>query len=283
MYYKIVAGIDEGPRSRDAAVLAEALAEACDGDLLLVAAFADPLLPFPLTLGGGTHRTAEAQATLAHVRPGLAPKAHTRVLADVSPVRALRRCAGDELADVVVIGSSQKAAHGQAKLGRTGQALLRDLPCGMAVAAAGIAEQPFALRRIVVGVDGRSDSRAALSFARVLASGCGAELVPVAVVEDALPPEMSVLGTIATLTEWDELMAERREKLRRRLAREDVEAELRSGQPAAELAAAAADADLLVVGGRRRGRLDRIVSESTSELLCRGGVCSVLRIPERSS
>ena len=56
--FSIVAGVDAGPHSRDAASLAQALATACSAGLLLVATYQDPLLPFyvyavSLILAGG--------------------------------------------------------------------------------------------------------------------------------------------------------------------------------------------------------------------------------------
>lgn len=282
MYRKILAGVDEDPRSRDAAVLAEALAEACDADLLLVSAYQDPVLPFPLTVGGGSHRAGDARAVLGSVRPGCAPRAHTLTVPDVSPVRALRRTARDERAELLVLGSGGQGHPGCAHLGRTGRHLLHDLRCGLAVAARGIADGDFRLRRIVVGVDDGPESRAALTTARELALAAEAELVVVGVVEDAVPVERTPLGMVSDLARWDDIIAARRDHLTHQLESivgpDGPPAQIRVGSPPEELADAADGADLIVLGPRRHTAAQRLALGSTSETLCDHARCSVLLV-----
>jgi nucleotide-binding universal stress UspA family protein len=55
--------------------------------------------------------------------------------------------------------------------------------------------------------------------------------------------------------------------------------EIRNGYPPAELADAAKAADLLVIGSRRWGALERIVIGSTAEELLRRTPCSLLLVP----
>lgn len=280
MYHKILAAVDEDPRSRDAAVLAEALAESCAADLLLVSAFQDPLLPFPPTVGGGAHRGADARAALAAVRPDYAPRARTVTVPDVSPVRALRRTVREEHADLLVVGSGGERRPGCTHLGRTGRRLVHDLPCALAVAADGVADGDFALRRIVVGVDGWAGSRAVLAVARDLAAASGAELAVVGVVEEGVPVELTPLGMVKDLADWDELMADRHRRLAERLERLVGSAGprpvIREGGTAEELGRAAEGADLLVLGSRRQSAAARLAMGSTSEALCDAAACSVL-------
>lgn len=284
MYTKIMAGVDEGPRARDAAALAEALAEATGADLLLVAAYPDPLLPFPLTVSRQGHRAEESRAVLHRVRPRYAPLAHTQTVADISPVRGLRRAVRDERPDLLVIGSSAKAPYGETCLGHTGRALLREQTCAIAVAAACVADEGVVLREIVVGVDGCPQSVAALAVARELAAGSGARLRVVGVVDDGLPPELWAINVIADISDWNRIVAARRTTLVDRLttilgpaAAQD--AELRTGSPAHELAGAAAGADLLVVGAHHHTAFDRFTLGSVSDALCSGAECSVLLVP----
>jgi nucleotide-binding universal stress UspA family protein len=284
MYHKILAGVDEDPRARDAAVLAESLAEACDADLLLVAAHQAPLLPFPLTVSREPHRAGDARAALVSVRPDCAPRAHTRTIPDVSPVRALRRCARDERADLLVVGSGGPPRAGRTRLGRTGKALMHDVHCAMAIAATGIADEDFALRRIVVGVDDRAEAHAALDVARELAAGAGAQLTVVAVVDDSVPVERTSFGMVSDLARWDEIIEARRAHLVHRLetvvGSDGPPVDIRVGLPATELADATQDADLLVLGARHRTLAERLSLGSTTEVLCSGaGVCSLLLVP----
>jgi nucleotide-binding universal stress UspA family protein len=249
-----------------------------------VAAYQDPLLPFPLTVGGGSRRESEARACLAAVRPDCAPRAHTATVPDVSPVRALRRVVRDRHADALVLGSGGERHLGRTHLGRTGRALVHDLTCALAVAAHGVADDgTFALRRVVVGVDGSPGSRAALAAARELAAGAGAELTVVGVVDESVPIEHTPIRMVADLASWDEIIDARRAHLVHRveavLGGEGPPPEIRVGGPAEELERASEGADLLVVGARRQTKVSRMVLGSTSEALCDAAGCSVLVVP----
>jgi nucleotide-binding universal stress UspA family protein len=281
MYHKIVAGVDDESHGRDAAVLAEALAESCDADLMLVSAFQNPLLPFPPTMG--SHRGAEARATLSAVRPGSAPRAHTLTVADVSPARALRRTIEDHGADLLVVGSGGDPTPGRVHLGRTGRVLVHNIDCALAIAPHAMADSAFALRRIVVGVDGSPGSCAALAAARELAAAAGAELTVVGVVDETVPVSLTPFGVVADLAQWDEAIAARRAHLVERLATvlgpDGPAAEIRVGGPDAELDAAAAGADLLVIGARRGAGPKRAVLGSTADALCEEATCPLLIVP----
>jgi len=280
---KIVVGIDEATGARDAAALGHALAEASGAGLLLVAAYQDPLLPFPPTFGND-HRVQEARERLAAVRPTWAPDAQTELVADVSAARALRRAAREQHADLIVVGSTAKAPRGCARAGRTGRQVLHAARCPVAIAAAGVHEDAGPLRRIVVGVDETPESHAALTFAHALARSSAATVTALAVAEEALPVSPTPWATLVEVARWDEIVATRRRILDARLDAlvEELPGtvrELRVGDPAEELAAAGAEADLLVVGSRRWGALERIALGSTSEELTAGAPCSLVVMP----
>jgi nucleotide-binding universal stress UspA family protein len=286
MLRKILVGVDGTPSARDAVVLARALAAADEPDVLLVGAYNDPLLPFPPGLRRDVHLGRDVERLLLEVRGELAPSARTHVRADLSPGRALCHEIRDEHADVLVLGSSRRAVDGHAAVGRTGRQVLHGAACAVALAARGIGggDGSFALRRVVVGVDRSPESAAALALARALVGAAGAQLNAVGVVDDRLPATIAPAGMAIELVQWDELVGAHREQTQQLLA-EVVErapglaTELRIGEPAEELAAAAADADLLVLGSRRWGPLSRLVVGSTGEELVRGAPCSLLLVP----
>lgn len=285
MLQKIIAGIDPMPGSCDAAALASALSRATGADVLLVTAYQDPLLPFPPVFGG-TARVHDAHALLARVRPTWCPEGHTRAVPDYSPARALRRTARDEHADVLVLGSHEQAKTGHAHAGRTGRQVMHDAPCAVAFAAAGLHDGggPVTLRRILVGVDDTTESEAALALGRELAQRAGATLVAVGVVDDRLPIEAAPFGEIVDLARWDDIVAARRLHVEARLndlvdGTPDVAVEVRVGDPACELASASEGADLLVVGSRRWGAIERVALGTTSEQLVQTAPCSVLVVP----
>jgi nucleotide-binding universal stress UspA family protein len=285
MLRKVLVGVDGTPSARDAVTLACALATTDDPDVLLVGAYADPLLPFPPGLRGDLHLGRDVERLLLEVRRELAPSARTHVRADRSPGRALCREIEHEHADLLVLGSSRRAAERCASVGRTGRQALHGAGCAVALAARGVSSgTPFALRRIVVGVDASPESAAALVLARRLAQGAGAQLTAVAVVDDRLPATVAPAGMAVELAQWDDLVAAHREHTQSLLARvaeraPEATTELRVGEPADELAAAAAGADLLVVGSRRWGALSRLVIGSTGEELVRDAPCSLLLVP----
>lgn len=291
----VVAGVDATPAARDAAALGQALG----GDsLLLATVVAEPRLPLPAALRGDDAQP-QAEQALGALRDATAPAARTRVVAGRSAARALHELAEQEPAAVVVLGSSRRAHDGEALAGRSARQLLHGAPCAVALAARGL-PPAFALRRIAVGVDGSPEGAAALAVARELARRSGAVLQLVAVADESLGLSRAPLGELAELAGWDELVAQRREQAQRilddalaRLAADgaggdaarpapaavDASGEVRVGDPPEQLAAAAAGADLLVLGSRQWGALAHVVIGSTAEELLRGAPCSLLLVP----
>jgi len=284
---KVLVGVDGTPSGRDAVVLARALSAPNDADLVLVGAYTDPLLPFPPGLRRDTHLGRDVERLLMAAREQLAPSARTLVKADLSPGRALCHAIPDARADLLVLGSSRRTVDGCAGVGRTGRQVLHGAGCAIALAAHGLADaSEFALRRIVVGVDRSPEAEAALALARALAEAAGAQLTAVSVVDDRLPTTMAPAGMAVELVQWDELVGAHREQTQRLLAElaervPELQLELRVGEPAEELtaAAAAAGADLLVLGSRRWGPFSRLVVGSTGEELVREAPCSLLLVP----
>jgi len=283
---KVLVGVDGTPSARDAVVLAQALASGGDVDVVLVGAYTDPLLPFPPGLRRDVHLGRDVERLLLAVREQLAPSARTRIKADLSPGRALCHAIAHEHADLLVLGSSRKLRDGCAGAGRTGRQALHGAQCPVALAAHGVAAgvEPFALRRIVVGVDRSPEAEAALAQARRLADATGAELTAVAVVDDRLPATVAPAGMAVELVQWDELVGAHRAQTEQLLAElrgraPGLATEARVGEPAEELAAAAHGADLLVVGSRRWGPFSRLVVGSTGEELVREAPCSLLLVP----
>lgn len=285
MLHKVLVGVDGTPGSRDAVALAGALAAGADPDMLLVGAYTDPLLPFPPGLRRDVHLGKDAERLLLEAREQLAPAARTHVKADVSPGRALCHEIEHEHADLLVLGSSSRLGAGSAGAGRTGRQVLHGAGCAVAFAAHGLAATgPVVLRRVVVGVDRSEEAGAALALAREVSAAAGARLTAVAVVDDRLPATVAPAGMAVELVQWDELVDAQREQTERLVAElgerhAGLEAEIRVGDPAEELAAAAGGADLLVIGSRRWGPLSRLVVGSTGEELAREAPCSLLLVP----
>ncbi len=254
----IVAGVDGLRGGRDAVSLGAALASADDAELLLTGVLQETLLPLPALMGPKAHPLEETEQMLLQTRAAQAPRAITRPLSSLSPMRALCRVAAAERARTIAIGSASTAPAGHARAGRDAHHVIHDAPCAAALAARGLHERPFAIRSIVVGVVDDPESTAALAAAARLATGLGATLTAVTVL-DGEPIHA------------DEIAAEAREHPG------VTAAEVRHGDPAAELAAAAADADLLVLGSRRPAHRSRGVGHR----LTHDAPCSLLLVPPR--
>jgi len=286
MLHKVLVGVDSTPSGRDAVALAVALAPDDDPDVLLVGAYTDPLLPFPPGLRRDLQLGRDVERLLLDVRGELAPAARTHVKADISAGRALCHVLEHERADALVLGSSRRVGEGRAGAGRTGRQAIHGAACAVALAAHGIAAagERFALRRVVVGVDRSPEAEAAFAFAHALSQAADARLTAVGVVDDRLPATVAPAGMAAELVQWDELVGAHTEQTQALLAelaerRPGIATELRVGEPAEELAAAAEGADLLVLGSRRWGPLSRLVVGSTGEELAREAPCSLLLVP----
>jgi nucleotide-binding universal stress UspA family protein len=285
MFTKILAGVDETAGSVHAAELAEEIARAMGADLLLMTAYQDPLLPFPLTLGGSpTHRLHDAETLLRTVRPAHAPHAHTRAIPDFSTSRALRRTAQSEGVDLVVLGGARAASNGNLCVGRTGRQVVHGAPFPVAFASPNLGRGAGALRRIVVGVDGGPEAVLALRVATQLGTAVGAEVAAVSVLDDRVPLVWAPLGLSAEMARWDETMDRRHERIAARMQelvpdQDGVESEIVVGDPLEQLSSAAHEADLLVLGSRAWGSPGRISLGSTADALCQGTPCSLLIVP----
>lgn len=279
----IVTGVDGRDGGKDAAALAVALAGPTDAEVLLTGVWQETLLPLPLLLGPQMRPLEEIEQMLLTTRAELAPRGITRPLSDLSPARALRRTAREEHADLIVLGSTH-APRGHVHAGQCTRQVIHDAPCAVAIAATGVHHEPFAVRRILVGIDGGVESDAALTAARGLAGALGAQLNVLAVLDEKLPSTFGP-GTprLRSLTR-EEAVARQRltadQLIARALQHEEVTAgEVRVGAPDTELALAAAAADLVVVGSRHWGRLSRVVIGSVAERLMRDAPCSLMVVP----
>jgi nucleotide-binding universal stress UspA family protein len=146
-------------------------------------------------------------------------------------------------------------------------------------------------RRIVAGVDGSEQSRAALRWAAGEAEAHDAELEAVTVLQPPLP--LPLLGpspaVVAGQTELSQPDVGRGEKLLEQTLEEVFGDQLPSrltrfvavGNPAGVLLSRALDADLLVVGVRGHGGFEGLLVGSVSEQCVRHARCSVVvaRLP----
>lgn len=260
MFTRIVVGADGSPQGRDAVVLGARIAAATGAGLTLLGTFSVSLFPSP---GYSDRRTSmrHAEHQLAVDSELYAPEAFVHVVADSSPARALRHHAEEWNADLVIVGSAEDTPIGRAAISHTGRDLLSHAPFAVGIAQAGIHSQDFELKTVGVGYDGGRESEVALSFASEIASGAGAALEAVTVVEEdetrALRQAEAAVGKLP--------------------ARSHVEAVV--GEPKTYLYDASDGYDLLVIGSRRWGTLARVVLGGVGETLTSGAGCSLVVTP----
>jgi nucleotide-binding universal stress UspA family protein len=250
IFSRILVGIDGSPEALEAAAQAAALAGP-QATLELVSAWhlgqpvvtGMPSVPTAETDGAEVRRRAEDAAAAAALE---FPAAHTQVVHG-PPGDVLLATASDERSTLIAVGSHGLGRMPGIVFGSTATRVIHDAPCSVLVARSGRVVPPS---RIVVGVDGSEASARAFGAARHLAERFGGEVVPVvAEGHDAvdLPAISLAVGDSFHVT---------------------------PGEPVPVLTAAAANADLLVVGSRGLRGLRAL--GSVSERVAHRADCSTL-------
>jgi nucleotide-binding universal stress UspA family protein len=214
---------------------------------------------------------AEARRTQARLRRRW-PDA-TVVVTGAPPAPGILAEARKLGARVIVVGSRGLGAIGRLFLGSVSRGVVREARCSMLVVR-GSARAP---RRFLIGVDGSSHARRAIAFVATLPPPRGAQAHLVSVVEPIRLPSTGLLPSKiraavtseAARAEKDRLAAARRQlavaEARLRRAGWRVRGEVRSGRPLEELFAAAHGANILVVGARGVGAMERLLLGSVAE------------------
>ncbi len=271
-------GCDGSGGGLDAVALARRLAAAEASFLLLDVA------PHPGLAGRlRDHSPADFSAARHLLASGSTrpPEIETRTVHAESPAEVLADVAGDERRDLLVVGSPHRGLLGRSLLGSVAKSLLRRSPIPVAIAPHGFSGSRGKAPdrgRIVVGADGSPEAEAALAWAESLAAARGAvlEVFTIATPPTAVPGALGRRSPgpgdpFAPLGE----VADR--------VREDVEvhAHVLVGQAAPSLAAAAADADLLVVGAQAHRPLEEALVGSVADALATSPTCPLVAVPLR--
>jgi nucleotide-binding universal stress UspA family protein len=186
----------------------------------------------------------------------------------------LHRLAEQRKSDLLVVGSCHRGMLGRAFLGDARRAL-NGAPCAVAIAPNGYSSSTTRLSRIGVGCGRSAESSEALHAAHALAARHGATIKALTVVSvqdipygEPIPeqwPKIAGQLVVDELHRLDDLQG--------------VEGDATYGDPGEELAAFSAGLDLLIVGSRSYGPLDRLFNGSTSNYLERHSRCPLLVLP----
>ena len=286
-------GFDAAEQSRDALRLGATLAGAEGAELQIAAVLPRARLPFEEAIAGGqlAEQLDQLDEHLFHsAADGLGGADFTLVKLDGglaggrSAARALYEHAGEQHADLIVVGSSHRGKLGRVLPGSVGESLLRGAPCAVAVAPRGYArtEQP-SIRLIGVAYDGSEEAKLALGEAERLARAFGARLQvitvvpdrPTIVLEDDIVIEADLEGELgqALRHEYQHRLDEGTSAL---ASETSAEGALEEGDPAAVLAKRASKLDLLVMGSRGYGAIRSALLGGVSAQVIRAAPCPVL-------
>ena len=208
------------------------------------------------------------------------------VISQDGPIEAL--VAAARRADVTVVGSRLDSPLGPFVLGSVGRAVARESTRPVMI----VKEKRRAFRSVVVGVDGSANSKRAAAFVARFEPPARGEVTLVRVVE---PVRLSSSGLLPArarnllMGEAKALENERVEKARREvdslaqpLARAGwkVRIDVRLGAPLRDLLVAATRprADLLVIGARGVGGVERLLLGSVAEAMLNRAPMSVLLV-----
>lgn len=258
VFSRVLVGIDGSEESREAARQAAILV---DGELTLLASYdVAPAIGgtgrgVPDYLDEDLQRTAATDA-LERAREDAAVGSPTGKIVRGRPADALISEVEREQDTLLVVGSHGLGRLAGFVLGSTATEVIHKAPCSVLVARRASENGGFP-KRIVVGVDGSSESVDAYAVARRLSERFNAELWPV----------VAHGGETVDRALIDSVVDSRREDA--------------PDEPVAALLAAAADADLLVVGSRGLHGLKAL--GSVSERLAHRAHSSVLVVRNASA
>lgn len=280
---KIVIGFDGSDGGRDALRLGKQLCEVFDASPLVASCVVFPkyLMDSPeldIAVEEDTRPLFEEAEGI------LAPLAiETCSLFDGSPGKALLGLAESVGPLSVVVGSAERGPIGRVMHGNTGRSLLTGAPCPVAIAPKGYAQRDGEhLLRIAVGIDGGHDAKRALDEAVTIAERLHATLTVLSVVG---PPSIAWgaapgygVGDLSGMLDRyaEKLLARTADSMPEGLP---VTTKRLEGDPAAALAEASEDFDLMLVGSRGYGPVRRVLAGSVSYRLSRSARCPLFVVP----
>jgi nucleotide-binding universal stress UspA family protein len=278
MFERVIAGIDGCDGGRDAAALGRWLGPE---ELHLLCAYpVDPMRTRAALRAYDDAIREDALRRLEAARVEAGVDVHLHAVGDTSPARALQREAEALPADLLVVGSSHRGTVGRVLLGDVSRGVLHGAPCPVAVVPHRFRARPGRPRTVIAAHDGSPEAQAAVRLAARLRDHTGAVLVVVRCIGS-----ISVVDTSPLLVDWEKVLdderAEAEADLRAAVGRLGGPAEVQVlvGDAGATLAAASADADLVVTGSRGWGTLKRVVLGSTSDHLVHRAACPVVVVP----
>jgi nucleotide-binding universal stress UspA family protein len=284
---KIIVGIDDPERSKDAVALAAQFARETGAELEAICAY-----PYQDAIGRGanvTYRTylrEDAEDRVSKSCEGIPdlPAILPRTVADTSPARGIQDRATHDGSSLIVIASSHRGQVGRVLAGTTAERLLHGAPCPVAVAPMGYHERSAApIETIGVAYNDSHEAKAALAGAVAMARALHARLRVIDVLDARWLGTPGLMGGPGYIRVPEDVRADARAHLERVVEElpDDVEAEAVSldGDAEHELAAQTESVDLMVTGSRGYGPHQAVLLGSASGRLVRDSACPVVVLP----
>jgi nucleotide-binding universal stress UspA family protein len=208
-----------------------------------------------------------AEAAAATLRPRW-PETTARVVHG-DPRRVIPDTAVDWGADLVVVGARGLGAFRRLLLGSVSTATVQHAPCPVLV----VRGRPRELVTAVIAIDGSPQSRTAARFFATLPLDRALTVRLVGVVEQSRPGPIRDVAE-RRRGELDGALRAVAADFRAKTAA--VKNMVTVGSPAVEVLEAAKFADLVVLGARGLGRMDRLLLGSVSERVLHHARCPVL-------
>ena len=198
--------------------------------------------------------------------------------------RALHALAEEEGARLLVVGSTNRGAHGRALPGSTAERVLAGAPCPVALAPHGY--EGTAVRTVAVGFADTSEGRAALAVGHALARRAGAALRVISAVHPSGAIDIAFARETPPLR-GVELEGHGRAEHRAAMARAvdalppgvSVAQEMHVDDPAEVLLRISAHVDVLVCGSRGYGPVRGLLLGGVTRRVVAGAQCPVLILP----
>jgi nucleotide-binding universal stress UspA family protein len=220
----------------------------------------------------GSDHDADALRLAARLGRSDAAIIETSVAPGSAVGRGLHRAARRHSADLIVVGASRRAPLGRLLAGVDAIGALRNAPCAVAIAPRGYAASDRPVALIAVAYDETPGSQRALALARQIAADADARLVA-----------CQAIGADFFPTAADARRAQAARAATRLGRLGGIEARVDVGVPIDVVPGLSADADLLVVGTRRRGPLRRAALGSVAEQLSRQVDRPLLVLPQTAT
>jgi nucleotide-binding universal stress UspA family protein len=281
----VLVGFDGSAHAGDALALGSALAEALSTRLVVVSAYTpeellwEPATAEPLSDAERDGIKAQAEAAVSDLGD-----VEMRFTPSPSAAGALLAEAERERAQIIVVGATHRGPVGRLVLGTVTQGVLDAAPCAVAVAPAGLASKGrIRFARVGVGFDDTSEAREALDVARSFAGRVQAELrlmwaahltaraLPLAFASYVMPDYLEQVRSEVE-GRLDRAAAPIREEL-------EVRTQIVGGDTTEALVQESESLDLLVLGSRAYGPIERVLLGSVSRRLLNEARCPVLIVP----